>query len=375
MKLLLCGDTVPTEASAPLFASGDIDGLFGKILGVFASYDRVFCNLECALTDSEERINKFGPNLKGPIATAQTLKAAGVTDCGLANNHMLDFGVNGMRSTIAALDAAGVHWVGAGENEIDSRKPLIIEADGKKTAILALAEHEYNYALPDQPGATPFDPFDSLTDIYNAKKNNDYVIVVYHGGKEHCRYPSPRLLKACRGMVNLGADVVVCQHSHIVGCYEHYNDGHIVYGTGNFHFVKYRDQQSWSEGLVVGLDIADTLDIRFIPTVQFDTGADLADEASGKAIMDGFWSRSESLQDGTWVEGWREFCDSVAPTYIATVAKAYADPSDPRLLQNFCHYLDCEAHTDVYRELFKTWHADKTDGACPKAECTDKEQE
>ena len=33
------------------------------------------------------------------------------------------------------------------------------------------------------------------------------------------------------------------------------------------------------------------------------------------------------------------------------------------MLEHFAHYLDCEAHTDVYRELFKTWHASQTDGA------------
>ena len=41
------------------------------------------------------------------------------------------------------------------------------------------------------------------------KKQCDYVIVLYHGGKEHYRYPSPYLQKVCRKIVDKGADIVV----------------------------------------------------------------------------------------------------------------------------------------------------------------------
>lgn len=172
----------------------------------FASADRVLINLECALTESEAAIPKFGPNLKGPLESAKTLNHAGV-----------------------------------GENEKDSRRPLIIPVGDKKLAVIAVCEHEYTYALENQMGATPFDSFETLTDIHDAKEKYDYVIVIYHGAKEHCRYPSPRVMKVCRAMVHLGADAVLCQHSHIIGCMEKYENGVILYGQGNFHFLKYLD--------------------------------------------------------------------------------------------------------------------------------------
>lgn len=365
LKLLFCGDTVPTDDTAPLFAAGDVDALFSDVTLLFRTADRVIVNLECALTETDGAIRKFGPNIKGPTASAATLRKAGVTDCGLANNHMLDFGVAGMRDTIRALDAQHLHWFGAGENDTDARKPLIIEQNGLRVGILAVVEHEYTYALPDQPGAAPFDPFDTLTDIAALKRECDAVVVLYHGGKEQCEYPSPRLRKACHAMARLGADLVLCQHSHIIGCAEEYEGATIVYGQGNFNFVKsqYAHLSGWNSGLMVHVAFDPDMKVSFTPVVSTGHGIRLAQDSEKQAILDGFAARSETLRDGRWLDGWRAFCADVKESYTASVRDAFTDPENPRMLEHFAHYLDCEAHTDVYRELFKTWHAAQTDGA------------
>lgn len=365
LKLLFCGDTVPTVDTGALFAAGDVDTLFSDVAPVFKTADRVIVNLECALTESEGAIRKFGPNIKGPTASAATLRKAGVTDCGLANNHMLDFGVTGMRDTISALEGANLRWFGAGENDVEARKPLIIEQDGMRVGVLAAVEHEYTYALPNQPGAAPFDPFDMLTDIAALRRECDAVVVLYHGGKEQCEYPSPRLRKACQAMARLGADLVLCQHSHIIGCMEEYEGSTIVYGQGNFNFVKeaYANLPGWNSGLMVHVAFDHGMQVSYTPVVSTGHGIRLAQGEEKQAILDGFAARSETLRDGRWLDGWRAFCQSKKEIYTATVRDAYADPADPRKLENFAHYLDCEAHTDVYRELYKTWHAAQTDGA------------
>ena len=41
----------------------------------------------------------------------------------------------------------------------------------------------------------------------------------------------------------LGADVVLCQHSHCIGCYEQYEGAHILYGQGNFHFCGFTNEE------------------------------------------------------------------------------------------------------------------------------------
>ena len=55
---------------------------------------------------------KFGPNIKGPIESAETISALGITEVALANNHVFDFGIEGLNDTLKALDEAGISYFG-----------------------------------------------------------------------------------------------------------------------------------------------------------------------------------------------------------------------------------------------------------------------
>ena len=144
MKILIAADLVPTSATSYDFANGNIDRLFGKVKDIAKGCDRFVVNLECALTESSNAIKKFGPNLKGPIGTANTLKTLGVTDVALANNHVFDFGIEGAADTVKYLEENGIITTGLGKNRNDARRDLII-SDGKiKVAVIAVCEHEFS---------------------------------------------------------------------------------------------------------------------------------------------------------------------------------------------------------------------------------------
>lgn len=358
MKILIGSDIVPTEQSEPLFIDGDIEKLFGGVCELIKNADRTVVNLECALTTAENGIKKFGPCLKASPKCADTLKKLGVTDVALANNHVFDFGVKGLNDTVENLERVGLPYMGIGENDTLSRKPYVIEQDGKKIGFINVCEHEYSYALPDRMGANPFNPFLTMRDIRTLKKNVDFVVALYHGGKEHCRYPSPRLRALCQEMVACGADVVIAQHSHCIGCYENYEGGHIVYGQGNFHFCKENKflAATWYTSLLLELNVTDRVDIRFIPIVTGKNGIDIADEEAAQAIMASFFQRNEELKNGQWKDGWHAFCVSMQDFY-KSILQGLSIPETPSdKTELFSHYLDCEAHTDVWRELFPTWN-------------------
>lgn len=357
MKALLLGDLCPTQTTNPLFEKGDIETLFTDTLELFEGNDINFVNLECALTQSQMPIKKFGPNLAAVPNTANVLKEIGVNYVGLSNNHFFDFGIKGATDSMKFLDEAGIIYTGFGSNYNDSRKNLVIEKNGEKVCVIAVCEHEYSYALEDRMGSRPFDEYDTLEDIRDAKSKNDRVIVLYHGGKEFCTYPSPRLYKVCRAMVRSGADVVLCQHTHCIGCYEEYNGGHILYGQGNFHFVKLFDDMpdSWNSLLATQYDTV-TNKIEFIPVVNTDTGITLAKGEEKEAIMQSFAKRNKELQNGEWKNGWHAFCESVKTKYTTVIKNAYSENASQIDNDVFGHYLDCEAHTDVWRELFPTYN-------------------
>ena len=359
MKLIIGADLVPFQVSEPLFIAGDGEALFGDLYPIIKSGDRFIVNLECALTTSENAIKKCGPNIKADPACAEGLAKLGVTDVMLSNNHTFDFGIEGLRETMASLERAGIPYTGVGENDTDSRKIYYIEGEGKKIAFVNVCEHEYCYALADRMGTNPYDPYLTMHDIREAKKNADFVIVIYHGGKEHCQYPSPRLYRLAHEMVECGANVVLTQHSHCVGCYEEYEGGHILYGQGNLHFAwtALGGLPGWSRSLLVELDIDETVKINFHPiTIDLASAhATLAKGEKADEIMLPFYERNETLKNGKWIEGWRAFC-ATAAQYSKAIERIY-NPENPDVPNEvFAHYLDCEAHADVWREKFKTWH-------------------
>ncbi len=352
MKFIITGDISIKEDCESLFDLAKGDELFGDIVPLFKSADRVLVNLECAVTDKDTPIKKIGPNLKAPLNTVKTLKQVGVTDCGLSNNHIFDYGKAGIVDTLALLNSYGIAYTGFGDNYELSRKNHYVKLGKYVVAIIAVCEHEYSYALPSRMGARPYDPYDTNDDIVEAKKHADYVVVTYHGGKEHCRYPSPRLVKACRSMVRHGADVVLCQHSHCIGCYEQFEGAHILYGQGNFHFVCANYAQGpdggemWNTGLIVQLDVDKKLDVKFIPTVVDGAGIRLANDVESKRLLDELALRSKTLANGEWLTRWREFC--------ATQSRYRIIPQEQR--EEWAHFLDCEAHTDVCREIYTTYN-------------------
>lgn len=364
MRLIFCGDIVPTEVTAPAFDAGDCAALMGDALPVLACADYAVANLECALTSRGESIRKCGPCLKGKPDYARMLSQCGFTHLGLSNNHVMDFGIAGMQDTVRAIEEAGLVCFGFGKDDQDSRRPLFLEKDGRKVAVVAVCEHEYSYALRDQYGTNPFDPFDTMEDITAAKEQADYVVVMYHGGKEQCEVPSVRLRKACRAMVRAGADLVLCQHSHCIGCQEKYRGGEIVYGQGNFNFVKHSEKEHWRSGLMLDVRLEDGLQVEYIPVQVTPTGIALARGEEKRALLAGFMQRSEMLLDEEqWLAAWRAFCEGET-YYFDAATDAFTDvPEGEKCRQVFPHYLDCEAHLDVWQTIFKTWHGEKRSGA------------
>lgn len=359
MKILIGADIVPTQSNKESFISGNVNGIVDeKILGLLGNCDfRVF-NLETPLADSENPIKKCGPNLIAPTSCINGIKKLGVDLLTLANNHIMDHSIEGLESTIKLLEKNEINYVGAGNNLSEAQKPYIIEKDNLKIGIYACAEHEFSIAKEDYPGANPFDPLESLDHIENLKKQCDYVIVLYHGGKEYYRYPSPLLQKTCRKICEKGADLVVCQHSHCVGCEEKYNNSTIVYGQGNFIFDA-DDNEFWNSALLIEADFADTININYIPLEKKEGIVKYSEDES---IINKFKERSEAIKETGFIEKeYSKFAENMVQGYIRVFC---GESLIFRILNKICghslkkkisekrklaikNYIECEAHREL----------------------------
>ena len=317
VSFLIGGDLVPTKSNFDFFSSGDINKLVDNaILDELYSVDfRVF-NLEVPLTDAGKPICKCGPNLIAPTSSINGIKALNPSVICLANNHILDQDENGLLSTIKQLQKFNIDYVGSGKNLTEAFKPYVLEKIGKKIGIYACAEHEFTIATETMAGANPFEPLESLDHIVALKSKCDYVIVLYHGGKEHYRYPSPYLQKVCRKMVQKGADLIICQHSHCIGCYEEFEGSTIVYGQGNFLFDR-SESELWKTSLLIKASISDRVYVDYIPIVKSGNGVRLADYQVAENILAAFHQRSaEILQDGFVEQQYRQFARDSHLLYV-----------------------------------------------------------
>lgn len=368
MSILIGADIVPTSANKHLFNSGDMEQIVGeKLFSLLKKVDYRIFNLECPIVDVASPIKKCGSTLKADTKVVNGLASIGVDLLTLANNHIMDHDVAGLMSTIESLKKANIAFLGAGENIFVAEKPFLFEWNGKKIGVYACAEHEFSIADEKNPGANPFDSLESFDHVSNLKKKCDYAIVLYHGGKEHYRYPSPMLRKVCKKFVQKGADLVVCQHSHCIGCYEKYGQGTIVYGQGNFIFNTC-NRSIEQTSLLVELD--DNLDISFVPLVKYDNGVRLAEGRIAEQIISDFNQRSNQIKEDGFIEReYARFAQDKINVYLLT-SSGYGHKYFQRMLNKLFGYrlsnflakkfynkkelltiqncLECEAHRELW---------------------------
>ena len=321
LTLIIGGDLAPTRSNYSIFENGSIDSIIdGRILQHINSTDFRIFNLEVPLSDFEKPISKDGPALIAPASTIKGIKLIGTDVLTLANNHILDQNEQGLFQTIEILDNNGIKHIGAGKNLEEAAIPLILEKNGLKIGIYACAENEFTIAGEKSAGANPFDPLESPDHIASLKTKSDYVIVLHHGGKEHYRYPTPGLRKVCRKMVDKGADLVVCQHSHCIGAFEKYNEATIVYGQGNFLFDR-NDNEFWETGLLLKVLVGEKLSVEYIPFRKRGNGVQYAEKAGEDSIMGLFKLRSEQILKPGFVESeFARYCDENGQYYMAVFA-------------------------------------------------------
>ncbi len=377
LHIIIGGDIVPTKSNILYFENGDMEKVVSRDLrDILLQADFRIFNLETPLCNKEQPIEKEGPCFRAGTEAINGLKKLNPDLFTLANNHILDQGVQGLLDTIAVLDTNNIAHVGAGAME-EAQRAYYVTIKGVVIGIYGCVEHEFTVATTTTPGANPFEALDTPDMLREIKKKCDILIVLYHGGKEYYEYPSPELQKRCRKMVDCGADIVICQHSHCVGSYEYYNNGKILYGQGNFlfdHYVK-AFEEYFQTGILV--DIAFKQGIiqwKFIPVKRADGGVRLADEKETQSILAQLDNRSQKIMDVGFVErSYHEYAHKVAGRYIIRLSRfGYILSSiDNRLFGGklfnrdirkylgrhhrlaLLNCLQCEVHNEILREYLR----------------------
>jgi poly-gamma-glutamate synthesis protein (capsule biosynthesis protein) len=252
MKLLLCGDTMLGRGVGKAIERNGPGYPLGKIAAFMKDADLCIVNLECAITSSksiwggESKAFYFG----APTDAAKALRMAGVDLVNLANNHVLDFGVNGLEDTLRCLDETGIGHAGAGMSIADASRPALIDRGGMKFGMAAFCDHQPDFAAgSNNPGINYLDLFDEKMSLEMFREGLgkmgkvDWPVLSLHWGPNMVHRPSRKFIRLAHGAIEMGYRIVYGHSAHVFHGVELYRGMPIFYSCGDIVDDYYVDRE------------------------------------------------------------------------------------------------------------------------------------
>lgn len=254
ITLSFAGDVLLAAAVENLMQKNGFDYPYTYVKPFLQKPDLMAVNLETPVTTrGTPALNKQYVYKSSPDALP-ALKASGIDLANLANNHTMDQGEEGLLDTIEHLDSAGIPNMGAGRDDAEAFKPVLLEAKGISVAYIGLSrvipEGSWK-AGKDHPGlAETYDSTRAVKAIQEAKKQADLVVVMVHWGIEREDNPNADQTRLAHEYIDAGADLVIGSHPHTLQGFESYKGKWIAYSLGNFIFPGMEPDKTKDTGVV-----------------------------------------------------------------------------------------------------------------------------
>ncbi len=216
----------------------------GPIADLMRGADLTVVNLECAITSSNAQWQGapkafyFG----APPQAVDALLHAGVDVVSLANNHILDFDVRGLRDTLHDLRKAGIRFAGAGENLREASAPVVVECGDLRFGMAAFCDHQEDFAArSDQPGIAYLD-FSDEAGVFAAFRDAleplrragvDWPILSLHWGPNMVHRPSKTFRALAHAAIDMGWKILFGHSAHVFHGIEIHRGCPIIYAAGD----------------------------------------------------------------------------------------------------------------------------------------------
>jgi poly-gamma-glutamate synthesis protein (capsule biosynthesis protein) len=254
------------EPSVVLAAGGDVN--FGRECGQailkdtaydpFAGLGRAwrdadarFVNLESQLSDQHGVTQSPEHRLifTGPPGGAEVLAQAQISLLSTANNHAWDYGKSALFETLANLDRARLAHAGTGRDRQQAYQPAIVRVKGRTLALFAVTQ-VWNQPPFETHEGRDFVAWADLSElaprIEQARRENDFVLVSYHGGEEYISAPVDKTRAFVSAVMALGVDAVIGHHPHVPQGVGWVGGRPVLYSLGNFVFAGH-DDRPWTK--------------------------------------------------------------------------------------------------------------------------------
>lgn len=243
IKILIVGDMMLDRNVRNIINKKGFNYFFKGVKDLIKSPDIAIANLEGSFTAFESvTSNLKNKELKFTFdpALVQEVADLGFDALGLANNHSLNFGQEGLEMGKRYIGSAGMFYYGDPEN--NKEISTVITKNGIKVGFIGF--NEFNYVNYDK----------IFKEIQILRPQVDLLIVTPHWGIEYDPKPTKGQIKWAHQFIDLGADVVIGSHSHIIGNIEEYKGKKIFYSLGNFSFDQYFSKET-QEGMTVQMRV------------------------------------------------------------------------------------------------------------------------
>lgn len=250
--IIFGGDVMLARDVESKMLSLGVEYPFLQLKNIFSGQS-VFANFEAPISKNHISTPNGSMNFSVDNLFLEAVKEAGFTHFSLANNHTLDKGEAGLTNTISELSKAGLIPVGR-PDEISSSSVSFIQIGQKTAAVIAFDDIDYRVS------------FEKLLPILDfAKNESDLQIAFMHWGDEYVLRHSPHQEVLAHNLVDLGVDIVIGAHPHVVEDIEMYNHSLIFYSLGNLIFDQYFSPDVM-EGLLLKLsEVDDDFQVDLVP--------------------------------------------------------------------------------------------------------------
>lgn len=242
-------------------------------------------NADITVVNNEFVYNKNGLALEGkdytfsaPESSVSNLNIFGANLVNLANNHVYDYGAEGLSDTLITLKNNDYEYIGAGKNLEEASQIKYYIINGRKIAIVSATQIEKysdftKAATNEEAGVLKIDDTDYVSKlITKANINSDYVIVVVHWGTEgSVNYDEEQHMLAEK-FVNAGADAIIGGHPHRLQGASYIDDAPVFYSIGNFWFS---DSKLYTTIVQINIDGQGEFSARMIPCLTEDCITDI----------------------------------------------------------------------------------------------------
>lgn len=234
------------DRNGPVSQPVDFDYIWGDALAVWRNMkpDLRIINLETAVTLSDDALPK-GINYRMHPDNVACLTAAQIDCCVLANNHVLDWGVNGLLETLSVMSNT-MPITGAGKNAVQAKAPAVLSVPGRRVLVLAAGMASSGIpatwaATDDKPGVHFLPDLSDGTvkalahHIESVREAGDLIVFSIHWGGNWGYDISTAEQRFAHALIDeAGVDVIHGHSSHHPKGIEVYRGRPILYGCGDF---------------------------------------------------------------------------------------------------------------------------------------------